>query len=153
MSPQQWFIQEDGREVGPFTPSELRDLVRAGRITRVTPVRPAQRLTFVAAGTVSGLLPPESAPQPELPAELFETDHPRHEVEPLLGVVQLDPAARAEDLFENHAPTAKSAAISPVAVPVPAAPTESPFVESAPKSVPRRPGPSQLAPASASSEQ
>ena len=110
MNPQQWFIKEGGREIGPLTPSELRDLVRAGRITSNTPVRPAQRTAYVAADTVSGLLPPAPAPLPEPPGELFEANHPRHDISPLPDTVQLDTAAKAEDLFESHAPRPRAVA-------------------------------------------
>ncbi len=148
MNPQQWFIREDDREVGPLSPVEVRALISAGRITRTTPIRPAARTTFVAADTIAGLMPPELVSPPVPDQEVFETIEPRHEApqsrETVPNMIHVDPSANAADLFENYAPPSQ-----PILVAAPAGVASGSAVsavsyeieESAPRTTPARTAP------------
>ena len=69
MPAKQWFYQDNqGSEIGPFTGSQLRELVRIGRVRRETPVRADAGVRLIAARQIQGLFPewePEAGPRRE----------------------------------------------------------------------------------------
>ena len=54
---QQWFIRQDDKELGPFTPSRLKTLAQRGRISSDTMVRRGDSGRWIPAGKVKGLCP------------------------------------------------------------------------------------------------
>jgi len=59
----QWYVQAGGKEVGPLTPSQLKNLAGQGKITPATQVRRGSDAAWVAASRVKGLFeaPPAAA--------------------------------------------------------------------------------------------
>ena len=59
----EWFVTLEGVEQGPLTPAEVKELVQAGMIGPMTPIRRGGMERAVAAAQVKGLLPPEMVAQ------------------------------------------------------------------------------------------
>ena len=57
-----WFVQRNGKTVGPLSSSQLRAKAAAGEICTDTPVRKAETGDWVAAHHVRGLFPETSQP-------------------------------------------------------------------------------------------
>lgn len=57
MADASWFVQLDGADLGPLTPSDIKALVDEGRISAETPVKRSNMTAFVPAKQVRGLLP------------------------------------------------------------------------------------------------
>lgn len=53
----QWFVHAEGKQSGPLSPAELKQLVEQGQVTAETPVRLGVEGKWVRAGRVKGLLP------------------------------------------------------------------------------------------------
>lgn len=71
-----WIVQLDGKPSAPLAATEVKELVRSGKITPETPIRPTTKDRFVPAGKVKGLFPEpklepvadKSPTEPSLPA-------------------------------------------------------------------------------------
>ena len=71
--PQQWYCQIMGSDIGPFTPTELREMVRSGQLTPDALIRKADSERWTTAENVKGLFatpaaPPAPPPQSQLTA-------------------------------------------------------------------------------------
>lgn len=55
-----WYLQHEGREVGPITSKRLKELAEARQISRSTNVRSERSRNWIKAGNISGLFPPDN---------------------------------------------------------------------------------------------
>ena len=76
--PQQWYLLEDGRQVGPFSPEQLAAAVAAGTVTTETLMWTEGLDEWIPASAVGGLFPAAAVEQPAPPP----TDYPRVGVAP-----------------------------------------------------------------------
>jgi hypothetical protein len=71
----EWFAMLRGKVLGPFTPDQLRGLVREGKVTEETSVRKGREGDWVPAGRVQRLFETPGAPEREDgPAVLLVAD-------------------------------------------------------------------------------
>jgi RsiW-degrading membrane proteinase PrsW (M82 family) len=138
---EQWYHTESGREQGPWSSLEMRDLVRRGRITATTPVRRDGMTASVPAGNVRGLLPTAAAASAAKPAPAVATAPPP----PPPPAAPRRDADAASDLYDDavlgdpRPVSTVKPATARTANPAPAAPAaDSLFEESAPRPKPAR---------------
>lgn len=55
----QWQIKQADKVLGPFSDSQLRQLVASGRVNRKTPIRGEENSIWMVAGRIPGLFPDE----------------------------------------------------------------------------------------------
>ena len=140
----QWYHTESGREQGPWSTLDMRDLVRRGRITATTPVRRDGMTASVPAANVRGLLPTATAASAAKSATAVATAPPPPPPPPPPPAAPRRDTDAASDLFDDSVlgdipvSTVKPATTR-TAKPVPeATAAASLFEESAPKPKPVR---------------
>lgn len=72
----EWFYQAMGRQIGPVSAADLRNLAQRGTIAADTPVRKAPDGTWVVAERVQGLFSVSNAPTSPMPMTVPTNDKP-----------------------------------------------------------------------------
>lgn len=67
-----YYIDSDGKEIGPISSAEFKNLATLGVILRSTSIRPEHRQSYCPAVKVQGLFPPKT----DVPPENQETSSP-----------------------------------------------------------------------------
>jgi hypothetical protein len=79
----QWIVSLDGKELGPLTSEELKDLAQAGHVQPTDFVRRSDKTNWVQANQIKGLFPTGTVVPPPVPPPL-----PTHSVAPQVPKVQ-----------------------------------------------------------------
>lgn len=104
-----WYVEQNGRTVGPMNSDELKQLATAGKISRTTSVRLGEDGEWVSASKVKGLFPADiliPAPQPQVPQPQPATPPSQVVVAPIaeprtIGSPQFECPFCAEVIAEN----------------------------------------------------